>query len=351
MVIVNEDGEILRANSETQRLFGYAPGELVGRQVETLIPARYRGAHDAHRRGFSRAPRVRPMGAGLELRGLGKDGGEFPVEISLSPLQTPGGIVALAAIRDATERKSFEDALKRINVGLELANLSKDRFLAGMSHELRTPLTAILGFTGTLLMGLPGPLTEEQKGQLQRVHERGEHLLSLIEKLLDVTQLESENVESEIEPIDARSLLEEVASGLRPLAEEKQLGLEVALPEAEATVTSDRRSLSQILINLTGNAIKFTEQGEVRIEFDQQRENGSAVTRFNIVDTGVGIKPEDREKLFAAFEQADTSATRRHEGTGLGLYISQRLASLIGGTISCESEYGKGSSFALELRE
>jgi protein-histidine pros-kinase len=218
-----------------------------------------------------------------------------------------------------------------------------------MSHELRTPLNAVLGFTGTILMGLSGPLTPDQRKQLETVQSNGKHLLSIINDMLDLAKIESGNVELEFETVNCGEVLEEIVTALRPRADEKGIALELIVPDDDLTVQTDRRSLSQILINLTNNAIKFTQDGSVRVEVES-RENGS-VTRFRVVDTGMGIKEEDRETLFAAFEQVESSATRRFEGTGLGLYISQRLAELIDAKIAFESDFGTGSIFMLELRE
>jgi protein-histidine pros-kinase len=219
-----------------------------------------------------------------------------------------------------------------------------------MSHELRTPLNAVLGFTGMILMGLSGPLTAEQRKQLKTVQANGQQLLSLINDLLDLAKIESGNIELEFETVNCREVLEEIVSALRPVADDKGIELEMNVPDDDVMVQTDRRSLSQILINFTNNAIKFTDAGSVRVELAGQQ-NGNSVTRFCVVDTGKGIKAEDREKLFAAFEQVESSATRRYEGTGLGLYISQKLAELIDARIDFESDYGTGSTFVLELRE
>jgi PAS domain S-box-containing protein len=349
MLIVSQEGEIVLANAQTEKVFGYTREELAGQPVEMLIPKRYHDRHPNHRTGFFHDTRVRPMGLGLDLWGVRKDGIEFPVEISLSPLETEEGGFATAAIRDVTERKRTDAQLQDTNAELETASEAKDRFLASMSHELRTPLNAILGFTGTMLMGLPGPLNPEQTKQLETVQANGRHLLSIINDMLDMAKIESGKVELQFEPVVCRQVLEEVVTGLRPLAEQKGIEFGLIAPDAELVVRSDRRSLNQILINLVSNAIKFTDEGSICVELSRQSENGGAVTRFSVVDSGVGIKPEDQEKLFAAFEQVESSPTRRYEGTGLGLYISQRLATLLNGELTFESQYGAGSRFTLEL--
>jgi len=248
--------------------------------------------------------------------------------------------------RDATLRQSLEQQLMRKNAELEDASRLKSEFLAHMSHELRTPLNAILGFAGTLLMKLPGPLTADQQNQLQVIQKSARHLLSLINELLDVAKIESGKVEIVLEVVLCREIIEQVVATLRPLAEGKNISLETRFPEQPVHAKADRRAFSQILINLTNNAIKFTEKGSVTLELGERADGNGGMATVAVVDTGVGVRPEEQPRLFTAFEQLG-SAKSRTEGTGLGLYVSDKLAALLGGRIDCKSEYGKGSRFTL----
>ncbi|RZJ25567.1 MAG: PAS domain S-box protein [Haliea sp.] len=352
MVIVNGEGIIVLVNSQTEKLFGYDRESLLGKPVEILVPQRFRDRHPGHRQGFFGQPRTRSMGAGLELNGVRADGSEFPVEISLSPLETEEGLFVSSAIRDVTERKRFEHALRDKNLELENAARVKDRFLASMSHELRTPLNAIIGFTSTLLMRLPGPLNADQERQLGTVQSSARHLHSLINDLLDLAKIEAGKVELNLEPVACGAVLEEVEALLRPAALQKGLELCLQLPPPGTTVHADRRALTQILLNLANNAIKFTERGTVRLQCGVTDGDGTTpATVFAVHDTGMGITAADQLRLFESFQQLGAPGARRQDGAGLGLHLSQRLAGLMGGRIVCESELGKGSRFAFGLRQ
>ncbi|MGX9717152.1 hybrid sensor histidine kinase/response regulator [Janthinobacterium lividum] len=253
----------------------------------------------------------------------------------------------------AAELETINREIALKNLELAEASRMKSAFIANMSHELRTPLNAIIGFTGALLMKLPGPLTSDQDKQLNTIRASARHLLSLINDILDVAKIEAGKLTLSIEPVHCQELMADVADTLRPLAQQKGLALQMALGEAgqpPAIIDTDRRALTQILINLLNNAIKFTEQGTVRISLSQRDEDGVLVTEMSIADSGAGIKEEDQAKLFQAFSQLDSTSTRHVEGAGLGLYLCQNLANAIGGALFFNSDYGSGSTFTLALR-
>ena len=345
IVAVDSTGRITLVNAQTERLFGYQRNELVGQLVEVLVPEQARRIHPHHRSRYLSEPKPRPMGAGIELSALRRDGTQFPAEISLSAIETEDGDLVAAAIRDVSERIRFERQLREKNLELEMANKAKDAFLASMSHELRTPLNAIIGFTGTLLMGLPGPLNDEQSHQLRLVETSGQHLLSLINDLLDLAKIESGKVEITPVEIDCCVVVRETVQSMRPLAEQKGLTLVVDLPDRICLVVADRRALGQILINLVHNAIKFTDSGGVQIELVPSTDDGAWSLRVS--DTGPGIVPDEQARIFGAFERSAASRGHGDEGTGLGLYISHKLAELMNLYLGVTSPPGRGSTFTV----
>ncbi len=348
IVIVDRSGEMVVVNSQTEKLFGYPREQLLGQKMEMLVPERFRDVQPWEHVNFFGDVNV-PASTNFELCGLRQDGSEFPAEITTSPLETEDGLLVSSAIRDITERKRFERTLQEKNLELASANQAKDRFLATMSHELRTPLNAIIGFTATLLMKLPGPLTADQDRQLRTVQSSGRQLLALINDLLDLAKIEAGKLELHLEPTVCQSIVTDVVAVLQPQAESKGLQLEVSMPISDTLIETERRAVSQIILNLTSNAIKFTDRGYVRITLDEQALEGSKQICVSVEDSGIGIRPDDQRRLFQAFTQAEAPTHRYYEGSGLGLHLSQKLAGLLGGEITFRSEYGKGSTFTLIL--
>jgi len=227
----------------------------------------------------------------------------------------------------------------------DTANRTKSAFLASMSHELRTPLNSILGFSGIILGEMAGPLNFEQKKQLKMVHGSAKHLLNLINDVLDISKIEAGELEISHAPFNMREVVEQVRGELKPLAEKKQLALTTEIAPEVDEVVSDERRIRQVLINLANNAIKFTDQGEVRIEC---RINGDFL-ETRVRDSGIGIRDTDLVKLFQPFQQLDSGTTRKFEGTGLGLSICKRIMAAVGGQIEVESCLGAGSTFTFRL--
>ena len=345
LVTTDAVGVITDVNQQMEALTGRGRTELIGSDLKNYF-TEPEHAEDGVRQTL-RDGKV----TDYELTARSRDGKETVVVYNAATLFDPDhkleGI--FAAVREITERKRFEQQLQETNVALELADQAKDRFLASMSHELRTPLNAIIGFTGTLLMKLPGPLNPEQEEQLQTVQSSGRHLLSIINDLLDLAKIESGKWEGDYQVLDGAEVAKEIVGGLSPLARNKGLSLVAIVPKDAAKASTDRRALNQILINLTNNAIKFTDTGGVRLEVHEGLAGGRATVRFDVIDTGIGIKQADQAKLFKAFEQVKRSGTAPREGTGLGLYICQRLAGFLGGAIEFTSELGKGSVFTFTV--
>ncbi|MFM9960340.1 MAG: MASE1 domain-containing protein [Planctomycetaceae bacterium] len=299
------------------------------------------------------------------------------VNESLLVLQAYVDVVTLASLilfASVAERRSAERVMQQLNVNLvrqanelaeeteraKAADRLKSAFLATMSHELRTPLNSIIGFTGLLHQGLAGPLNAEQKKQMGMVLGSSRHLLSLVNDVLDLTKIEAGDLQVSFEPFDLREAIEHARQLLMPLAERKGLRLEVRVAPEVGQIVSDRRRVEQVLINLLGNGIKFTDKGQVTVLADVQsnghphpgdpsKNNHGPIARIQIVDSGIGIRPEDVGRLFKAFRQLDSGLNRQHEGTGLGLVICEKLLDAMGGNINVQSQWGAGSTFTVTL--
>ncbi len=475
MVVIGRDGVIRLVNRRTEELFGYDRSELIGKEVEVLVPKRFRGGHVLHRQGYVRDPKVRSMGSGLDLYGLRKNNTEFPVEISLSPLKGDDEGLVSSSIRDITDRRMAEasarlssdrllSAVESIQDGLglydgndrlvmcnstyrqllttsvsgpvagltfadvvdaalaaslievdaespsefrarilayhynpvgafdfrlrdgrilrktdrrtleggivgtiadvtedvalaserrraqtlaEAANAAKSEFLSSMSHELRTPLNSILGFTQLLQIDKKTPLSERQKEKLEHVMKGGEHLLRLIDDILDLSRIEAGRVMVSPEPVNVAQVLSEVKTTLDPMAARASIALEVSVSSEPALeIIADRTRFSQILINFGSNAIKYGKAGG-SVRFTALRASSSMV-RVSVRDDGIGIPLDKQDRIFQPFQRAGQEAGPI-QGTGIGLTITKRLAELMQGSVGFASTPASGSEFWVDL--
>lgn len=347
IVVVDDRGNIEFANRRTADLFGWEPEELIGRAIEVLVPDRLHDTHFGNRSRYIAMPSVRPMGSGRTLFARRRDGSEFPVEISLSPLRTDRGTLVSSIIRDVTDRVQREDELRRLSELADAANAAKSEFLSSMSHELRTPLNAVLGFAQLLARSRRNPLDERQRDMVAHISKGGEHLLRLIDEILDLARIEAGAVAISTEPVDVREVLSEVRTSLEATALTAGIALVLdPLPRDVECVSADRTRLVQILMNFGSNAVKYGRQGG-RIVFTCTRTESDDL-RITVTDDGIGISADKQGLVFQPFQRAGQERSTI-EGTGIGLAISKRLVELMGGRVGFESEYGRGSAFWVEL--
>lgn len=362
MIIIDESGTIRFANRQVSALFGYSHDDIVGRPVEFLMPKRFRDRHVSHRLRYIGSGRVRPMGEGLELFGQRRDGVEFPVEISLSPLESQGQVLVAAAIRDVSERKRAEseliaarqaaersgkdaEALRRVADGAresaDRANQGKSRFLATASHDLRQPLQTLSLLNGALRRVIVDPEAAQALAQQEQAIGA---MARLLNALLDISKLESGAVKPDPSDFAVNALFEEMRVEFGGLASSKGLTLQVS--PCDECAHSDRALVEQILKNLLSNAIKYTREGRVALRCVHPDPNS---IRIEVHDTGIGIAPDQLRFIYDEFYQVGIPTNSSREGFGLGLSIVQRLVALLGATLEVTSEPGKGSVFTLSL--
>lgn len=329
LYLYDEQGRFMRWNRRFEMVTGYSSEEMLRLHPLECFTAEDKPLLEVRiREVFENGE------ASVEAEFVSKDGTSRPYLFTGRRIMFDGKPALVGVGVDVSARRHAESA-----------DRLKSVFLAAMSHELRTPLNSIIGFTGLLLQELPGPLNPEQTKQLGMVRSSARLLLELINDVLDISKIEAGQLNVHYEKVDLRASVERVASTVRPFAEKKGLMLHVVVPDEVLELSSDRRRLEQIMLNLLNNAIKFTERGDVTLEV--LRVTGSVVVRVS--DTGIGIKPEELHLLFQPFRQIETGLARAHEGTGLGLAICRRLAVLLGGTVDVTSRFGKGSTFTLIL--
>ncbi|WP_307074838.1 PAS domain S-box protein [Arthrobacter pascens] len=335
------EGLITSWNPGAERLYGYVAAEVIGQDVRILIPDHHRQAEDAVLAAIMDGGEARSF----ETDRLRKDGSIVPVSLTMSPIRSEHGVRGIATIgQDITARRAAEaDLLAAREAALESSRL-KSEFLATMSHEIRTPMNGVIGLTALLL---DTPLDETQRKYAEGVQTAAGALLNLINDILDFSKLEAGKVDLDVTSFDPRHLVAEIATFLSEDAQRKGLELiAYCWPDVPLRLAGDAGRIRQILLNLASNAVKFTASGEVAIRVNLLGEDaGTALVRFEVRDTGIGIHAADHLRLFDSFSQADASTTRRYGGTGLGLAICRRLTSAMGGEIGLSSAPGEGSTF------
>jgi PAS domain S-box-containing protein len=361
-IYVQTDLRFVFVNHEAYRLYGArSPDDLIGQPIMDRFRSDYRDTILSRIKATQADPTPRRGMASVHLR---LDGSEIPVEVSSAPIVYAGRAGAVVFVRDVTEarnaaqeiarhRDHLEDLvaertreLERANTDLERATQAKSAFLARMSHEFRTPLNSIIGFSTVLMEGITGPLGDEQRDQVGLINASGRHLLEIISDLLDISRVEAGRTRMDVREMDPAAVVSEVAEVLRPLAAEKRLEMRVRVPAEAPLIRSDAGKVRQILLNLGGNAVKFTETGYVELGLDTG-DNDTVV--FSVRDTGRGIRNDLLAHIFESFTQGDTPADDVPRGTGLGLTISREYARLLRGDVAVTSAPGKGSTFTLTL--
>lgn len=336
--LADSEATTLTLNRKMKEELGFSDGELAEDRWKNLYPK-----EDWPVAKRLRAEALAHGAANGEIRLLSKDGRIFLTELRLTfsrEERTFQGIY-----RDITERRRMERELEETNRRILAAQRERDRFFANVSHELRTPMTSIIGFTELLMEDADDPVTPGQRVQLESVARNAHRMLMLINDLLDLSKIEAGKMTVDLDHVVLPELVTEIVINMQPLVRKKPVRLVTSLPPSLPSITTDEQKLSQILVNLISNAIKYTNKGKIVIS---AQVDGSSV-KISVADTGIGIEPEDLTAIFSEFRQAKTAVRLRRAGTGLGLSIAQKLAGLLGGTILVDSEPGKGSTFTVSL--
>jgi PAS domain S-box-containing protein len=343
MVVADAQGRIVLVNAETERLFGYHRDELVGQQVEALVPERFRGKHPQHQQGYAAHLLTRLLGEGLELRGLRKDKTEFPVEISLSPLESAEGILVTAAIRDITERKKSEEHLVKTVAELKRSNDELEQFAYVASHDLQEPLRMVASYTQLLAQRYKGRLDSDADEFIAYAVDGSNRMQVLIQDLLAYSRAGTNG--KPLHRISSDSALKEALTNLQATIQESGA---VVTHDPLPSLTTDATQLAQIFQNLIGNAINYRSAEVPHVHVSAAR-NGGNEWIFSVRDNGLGIDPQHFERIFVLFQRLH--AQTEFKGTGIGLAICKKVLERLGGRIWVESQPEKGSTFRFALPE
>lgn len=347
MLLINGDTQkIEMCNPCVEKIFGYEQDELLGHDIDFLVPKKLRMQHSKNIQNYLEHPIGRPMGVNREVWGQRKDGSTFPAEVSLNPLLDSENHAVHVTIVDITNRRQAQDELVRAKLEAEAANLAKSQFLATMSHEIRTPMNGILGMAQ--LMQELDISSEERQEYSQVILKSGRHLMNLLNEILDLSKVEAGRLVLDNQKFDPLTILQEVEALFRAPVDVKGLKIfsEWRNPDRAHEYIADPMRMRQMLTNLVSNAVKFTQHGSIIIVGEQLETTPSdALLRFTVTDTGIGIPRDRQSEIFSPFYQVDGSNTRQYQGSGLGLSIVRKLALLMGGDAGFISEVGRGSTF------
>ncbi len=348
IITISAVGQIRSFNPASERLFGYSTAEVVGQNIKMLMPTPFHEEHDGYLENYRNTGIRKIIGIGREVVGRKKNGDTFPLDLAVSEIKTDKERMFVGIISDATARKEAEMALLVAKDAADSANRSKSDFLANMSHEIRTPMNAIIGMSH---LALRTEMTPKQRDYLTKIQSSSHSLLGIINDILDFSKIEAGKLLIESTEFHLDAVLSGVANLVGVKAEEKGLELFFVRPQnVPNALIGDPTRIGQILTNLTNNAVKFTDSGEISVSMElKKRQDDRIELGFSIRDTGIGMTKEQCAKLFKSFSQADTSTTRKYGGTGLGLSICKQLVELMHGQIGVESEPGKGSVFSFTL--
>ncbi|MCH1880445.1 ATP-binding protein [Alcaligenes ammonioxydans] len=345
IITISSNGTILDFNHSAERLFGWKAGEVLGRNVNMLMPEPDRSRHDSYLSNYLRSNDPKVIGVGRDVTGLRKDGSLMPMRLAVGRVRQPGDPIFVGFVTDMSRYNALTESLRQSAEKAEQAAQAKSSFLANMSHEIRTPLNAIIGFSDLMLNDA---LTAQQSKHLNIINQSARSLLALLNDILDTTKLERGSVELEQVDFSLIDLCQQVVASLRLAADAKNLEFLLSCaPELHPFYKGDPMRIQQVLNNLIGNAIKFTQSGAVRVEVNP--EPGRNAVSIRVTDTGIGMSPEQLRHVFTPFTQADVSISRRFGGTGLGVSIARQLVDLMGGTLEVQSTLGVGSVFEVRI--
>lgn len=345
IITISSNGTILDFNHSAERLFGWKAGEVLGRNVNMLMPEPDRSRHDSYLSNYLRSNDPKVIGVGRDVTGLRKDGSLMPMRLAVGRVRQPGDPIFVGFVTDMSRYNALTESLRQSAEKAEQAAQAKSAFLANMSHEIRTPLNAIIGFSDLMLNDA---LTAQQSKHLNIINQSARSLLALLNDILDTTKLERGSVELEQVDFSLIDLCQQVVASLRLAADAKNLEFRLSCaPELHPFYKGDPMRIQQVLNNLIGNAIKFTQSGAVRVEVNP--EPGRNAVSIRVTDTGIGMSPEQLRHVFTPFTQADVSISRRFGGTGLGVSIARQLVDLMGGTLEVQSTLGVGSVFEVRI--